>query len=146
MSEVDDTDMKVSDAMVAEHPKRIESFCSGEVHKYQLIQTRWVEQHHQDVLSRNKKQSWYLPAVILKQTGDDVYVIQVGNNKTAEQDHNQLLPRKPDPHGPAVTFEFTVDAFDSDNRNREEDKYTAERILSDKPDPSTLMGGLYKVR
>ena len=48
-------------------------------------------------------------------TGQDVYVIQVGNNKTVERDHTELLPREPDPHCRAVTFEFTAEAFDSDN-------------------------------
>ena len=104
-----------------------------------------MERHHKDVLSRHQQQSWYIPDVILPKTGQDVYVIQVGNNKTVERDHTHLLPREPDPHGCAVTFEFTADAFDSDN-NWEEDEYTAERILSDKPDPSTSGGRLYKVR
>ena len=72
-------------------------------------------------------------------------MIQVGNTKTVERDHTQLLPREPDPHGRAITFEFTADAFDSDD-DGEEDVYTAEGILSDKPDPSIPGGRLYKVR
>ena len=74
-----------------------------------------------------------------------MYVIQVGNNRTVERDHTQLLPWERDPHGRAVTFEFTADAFDSDN-NGEDDEYTAERILSEKPDPGTSGRRLYKVR
>ena len=104
-----------------------------------------MERHHKDVLSRHRQQSWYIPGVILQKTGQDVYVIQVGNNNTVEQDDTQLLPLEPDPHGRAVTFEFTANAFDSDN-DGEEDEYTAERNLSDKPDPSTLGGQLDKVR
>ena len=37
-------------------------------------------------------------------------------------------------------FEFTAGDLDSDD-NSEEDDYTAERILKDKPDPATLGGG-----
>ena len=55
-------------------------------------------------------------------------MIHVGNNKAVEQDHTKLLPREADPHGRAITFEFTVYAFDSDN-NGEEDEYTAGGIL-----------------
>ena len=73
-----------------------------------------------------------------------MYVIQVGNKKTVERDHTQLLLRELDPHGRAVTFEFTADAFDSDN-DGEEDEYAAKRILSDKLNPSTPGGRLYKV-
>ena len=82
--------------------------------------------------------------VILRKTEQDVYMIQVGNNKTVERDHNHLLSRESDPHGRAVTFEFTADAIDSDN-DGEEDEYTAERMLLDKPDPSKPGGKLYKV-
>ena len=131
--------------MVAEHAKKAERFQSGEVHKYPLKDTLWVERHHKDVLSRHTQLSWYIPGVILRKTGQDVYVIQVRNNKSVERDPTPLLPREPHPHGPAITFEFTADALDSDN-DREEDEYTAERILSDKPDPCTPEGRLYKVR
>ena len=51
--------------------------------------------------------------------------------------------RERDPPGRAVTFEFNADAFNS-NSYRGENKYTAERILSDKPGPSTPGGRLYK--
>ena len=145
MSEADYTAKKVCDAMVAKPAKRAEYFPSGEVHKYRLNDTVWVERHHKDVLSRHRQQSCYIPGVILRKTGQDMYVIQVGNNKTVERNHTQLLPREPDPHGRAVTFEFTADAFNSDNDGGE-DEYTAERILLDKPYPSTPGRRLYKVR
>ena len=64
---------------------------------------------------------------------------------TKKRNHTQLLPREPDPNGRAVNFEFTADTFDSDT-DREEDEYTAERILLDNPDPSTPGGWLYQVR
>ena len=115
MSEADDTAKKMCDAMVAEHSKRAGYFQSGEVHKYRLKDTLWVERHHKDVLSRHWQQSWHMAGVILWKTGQDVYVIQVGNNKTEERDHTPLLPREPDPNGRAVTFEFTADVFDSEN-------------------------------
>ena len=44
-----------------------------------------------------------------------------------------------------MTFEFTVRNLDSDD-DGEEDDYTAERIPTDKPDPPTTGGKLYKVR
>ena len=144
MSEADDTAEKVCDAMVVGHAKRAKYFQSGKVHKYWLKDTLWVERHHKDVLSRHWQQSWYIPGVILRRTEQDVYVFKVGTNKTVERDPTELLPREPNPHGRAVTFEFNAHAFDSDN-DREEDEYTTERILSDKPDPITSGRRLYKV-
>ena len=136
MPEADRMANKVCDTMEAEHAKRAEYFCTGEVHKYRLKDTVWVERHHKDVLSQHRLQSWYLPGVILRKTGQDVNVIQVGSNKTVGRHHTQLPLRELDPHGCAIIFEFTADGFDSDD-DGEEDEYTAERILSDKPDPST---------
>ena len=43
-----------------------------------------------------------------------------------------------------MTFEFTSGDLDSDD-DGEEDYYTAEGILPDKPDPATPGGRLYKV-
>ena len=98
-----------------------------------------MERHHKDVLSRHWQQSWFLLGVALRKTGQDVYVIQVENKETVERDHMQLLPWEPDPDGRARTFQFTADAFDSDN-DGEEDVYTSQRIFSDKADPSTPGG------
>ena len=145
MFEADDTAKKVCDAMVAEHAKRAEYTESGEVQKYRLEDTMWLERHHTDVLSRHRQQSWCIPGVILQKTGQDVYVIQVGNHKTVERNHTQLLAAEADRHGHVGTFEFTADALDSNN-DANGDEHTAERILSDKPDPSTLGGRLYRVR
>ena len=145
MSEADDTAKKVCDAMVAKNANWAEYFQSGEVDKYRLKNAVPVERHHRDILSRRWRQSWYILGVILRKTWQDVYLTQLGNNKTVERDHTQMLPRELDPGGRAVTFEFTADAINSDN-DMEEDEYTAERMLSNKPDTSTPGGRLYKVR
>ena len=145
MSEADDTAKKVCDAMVAKDAKRAEYFQSRKVHKYRLKDTFRVGAAPQKLLSRHQQQSWYIPGAILWKNRQDVYVIQVGNNKTVEPDQTQLLPREPDPHGRAVTFKFRADAFDSDN-DGEEDEYTADRILSEKPECSTPGRRQYKVR
>ena len=70
-----------------------------------------MERHHKDVLFRHRQQSRYLPVVILRKTGQDVYVIQVG------------------------ILEFTAHALDT-NHDEEEDEYTVKRILSDSVIPA----------
>ena len=74
-----------------------------------------MQRHHNDFLSRHRQQSWFIPSVILRKTGQDVCVIELGNHKAVEQDHTQLLLRETNPHACAVTLDFSVDAFDSDN-------------------------------
>ena len=145
MAEADDTAAKVCKALQDEHDKRAKYFKQGKVQKYALQDTVWVERHHKDVLSRHRQAFWYVPGVIVRKVGQDVYAVRVGDNKILDRDHTQLRPRAPDPSGRPVTFEFTAGDVDSDDEG-EDDDFTAERILADKPDPGTPGGRLYKVR
>ena len=145
MGEADDTAAKVCKALQDEHDKRAKYFKQGKVQKYALQDTVWVERHHKDVLSRHRQASWYVPGVIVRKVGQDVYAVRVGDNKILDRDHTQLRPRAPDPSGRPVTFEFTAGDVDSDDEG-EDDDFTAEKILADKPDPGTPGGRLYKVR
>ena len=145
MAEADDTAAKVCKALQDEHEKRARYFKQGKVQKYALQDTVWVERHHKDVLSRHRQASWYVPGVIVRKVGQDVYAVRVGDNKILDRDHTQLRPRAPDPSGRPVTFEFMAGDVDSDDEG-EDDDFTAEKILADKPDPGTPGGRLYKVR
>ena len=145
MAEADDTAAKVCKALQNEHEKRAKYFKQGKVQKYALRDTVWVERHHKAVLSRHQQASRYVPGVIARKVGQDVYAVRVGDNKILDRDHTQLRPREPDPTGRPVTFEFTAGYLDSDDEG-EDDDFTAERILRDKPDPRTPGGRLYKVR
>ena len=145
MAEADDRAAKVCKALQDEHEKRAKYFKQGKVQKYALQDTVWVERHHKDVLSRHRQASWYVPGVIVQKVGQDVYAVRVGDNKILDRDHTQFRPRAPDPSGRPVTFEFTAGDVDSDDEG-EDDDFTAERILADKPDPGTPGGRLYKVR
>ena len=145
IAEADDTAAKVCKALEDEHDKRAKYFKQGKVQKYALQDTVWVERHHKDVLSRHRQASWYVPGVIVRRVGQDVYAVRVGDNKILDRDHTQLRPRAPDPSRRPVTFEFTAGDVDSDDEG-EDDAFAAEKILADKPDPGTPGGRLYKVR
>ena len=145
MAEADDTAAKVCKALQDKHDKRAKYFKQGKVQKYALQDTVWVERHHKDVLSRHRQASWYVPGVVVRKVGQDVYAVRVGDNKILDRDHTQLRPRAPDPSGRPVTFEFTAGDVDSDDEG-EDDDFTAGKILADKPDPGTPGGRLYKVR
>ena len=145
MAEADDTAAKVCKALQDEHEKSAKYFKQGKVRKYALRDTVWVERHHKDVLSRHRQASWCVPGVIIRKVGQDVYAVRVGDNKILDRDHTQLRPRAPDPSRRPVTFEFTAGDRDSDDEG-EDDDFTPERNLTDKPDPEAAGGGLYKVR
>ena len=143
MAEADDTAAKVCKALQDEHDKRAKYFKQGKVQKYALQDTVWVERHHKDVLSRHRQASWYVPGVIVRKVGQDVYAVRVGDNKILDRDHTQLRPRAPEPSGRPVTFEFTAGDVESDDEGKDDD-FTAEKILADKPDRGTPGGGFIK--
>ena len=74
-----------------------------------------------------------------------MYAVRVGDNKILNRDHTRLRPRAPDLSGRPVTLEFTAGDVHSDDEG-EDDDFTAEKILMDKPDPGLPGGRLYKVR
>ena len=84
-----------------------------------------------------------MPGVIIWKVGQDVYAVRVGDNKILDRDHTQLCPRAPDPSGHPVTFEFKAGNVDSDDEG-EDDDFTAEKILTDKPDRGRLGRGYIK--
>ena len=145
MSEADATAAKVCKSLHDEHERRAKYFKEGKIHKYSLKDTFWWERHHKDVLTRHRQQSWYIPGIIVRKIGQEVYAVQVGDNKILDWDHTQLRPGALDPSGRAVTFEITAGDLYSDD-DGEEDHYTAERIPTDKPDPAMPGGRVYKVR
>ena len=80
-AEADETAAKVCKALRDKHDKRAKYFKQGKVQKYALQDTVWVEQHHKDVLSKHRQASWYVPGVIVRKVGQDVYAVRVGDNK-----------------------------------------------------------------
>ena len=99
-----------------------------------------MERHHKDVLTRHGEQSWYIPVVIVRRIDRMCMPSLLGDIKILDRGHAQLRPRAPDPSRRAATFEFTAGDLDCDD-DGEEDYYTAERIMTNKPDPSTPGAG-----
>ena len=145
MSEEDATAAKVCKWLHDEQEQRAKYFKEGKIHKHSLKDTVWVERHQKDVLTRHRQQRCYIPGVMLRKIGQDVYAVQVGDNKILDRDHVQLRPQAPDHSWRAVAFEYTAGDPDSDD-DGEEDDHAAERILTGKPDPTMPGGRLYKLR
>ena len=145
MSEAVATAARGCKSLLDENERRAKYFKEGKIHKYCLKDTVWMERHHKDVLTRHRQQSRYVPGVLVRRIGRDVYPVQLGDNKILHQDHKQLQPLAPDPSRRAVTFGFNPGDLDSYD-DVEEDDYTAKRILTGKPDPAWPGWRRYKVR
>ena len=87
----------------------------GKNHKCSFKDTVCVERHQRDGLTRHRQQSRCIPWVIVRRTGQHVYVVRRGDNKIPDQDHTQLRRGAPDPSGRAVKFEFKAGDLDSDD-------------------------------
>ena len=144
-SEADATAAKVCKSLHNEHEQRAKYFKEGKIHKYSFNNTISVERDHNDVSTRHCQQSWYIAGVIVRQIRQHVYAVPVWDNKILDRDNPKLWPRALHLRGRAVRFEFTAGDPDSDD-DSEEDDYTAERIRTGKPDPTTQGGRLCKVR
>ena len=97
MAEADNTAAKVCKALQDEHDKRAKYFKQGKVQKYALQDTVWVERHHKDVLSRHRQASWYVPGVIVRKVGQDVYAVRVGDNKILDRTTPSFVPEHQTP-------------------------------------------------
>ena len=90
MSEADAIAANVCRSMHDRHERRAKYFKEGQIHKYSVKKAVWVQPHHKDVLTRHRQQSWYIPGVMLRKIGEDVYAVQVKDNKILDRDHTQL--------------------------------------------------------
>ena len=97
MAEADDTAAKVCKALQDEHEKRAKYFKQGKVQKYALQDTVWVERHHKDVLSRHRQASWYVPGVIVRKVGHDVYAVRVGITRSCTATIPSFVPEHQTP-------------------------------------------------
>ena len=81
---------KVCKSLHDENEQRANYFKEGKMHKYFVKDIVWVERHHKDALTRHHQQLWYIPGVILRKIGQDVYAFQVEDNRILDWDHTQL--------------------------------------------------------
>ena len=99
MSEADATAAKVCKSLHDERERRAKYFKESKIHKYSIKDTVWVQRHHKDVLTQHRRQSGYTPGVIVRKIGQDVYAVQVVDNKILDEDHTQLRDQAPDSSG-----------------------------------------------
>ena len=97
MSEADARASKVCKSLHDEHERRAKYFKEGKIQKYSLKDTVWVERNHTNVLNRHRQQSLYIPEVIMRKIGQNVYAFQVGDNKSwigtiHNSDHGRRIP------------------------------------------------------
>ena len=78
--------------------------------------------------------------------GENTHRIKLGYGQLREGHDNQLRAREPDILVKHVSLEYTAHQTDSDDHHFEQDKYTVEKIPTQRPNPSGPGPMRFKVR
>ena len=78
--------------------------------------------------------------------GGDTYRIKVGHRQFRERHESQLRVREPDLRGQHVSLDYAAHEADSDDDYPEQDDYTVEKMLAQRPNASAAGGLEFKVR
>ena len=83
---------------------------------------------------------------MVRRIGEDTYRIKVGHGQFRERHESQLSVREPDLRGQHVSLSYAAHEADSDDDYAEQDDYTVEKILAQRPKASAPGGLEFKVR
>ena len=97
-------------------------------------------------MGTHRTKTWFTPREVVCRTGEDTYCIKVGHRQFRERHESQLRVREPDLRGQHVSLDYTADEADSDDDYAEQDDYTVEKILAQRPNASAPRGLEFKVR
>ena len=82
----------------------------------------------------------------MRRIGEDTYRIKVGHGQFRERQKSQLRVREPDLHGQHVSLDYATHEADLVDDYAEQDDYTVENILAQRPNTSAPGGLDFKVR
>ena len=97
-------------------------------------------------LGTHRTKTWFTSGEVVRRIGEDTYRIKVGHGQFRERDESQLRVREPNLRGQHVLLDYAAHEADSDDDYAEQDNYTVEKILAQRPNASAPGGLEFKVR
>ena len=85
------------------------------------------------------------PGEVVRRIGEDTYRTKVSHRQFRERHESQLRVRKPDLRAQHVSLDYAAHEADSDDDYAEQDDYTVEKILAQRPSASAPGGLEFKV-
>ena len=113
-------------------------------HKFRTGDPVWVLRPRP--MGTHRTKTWCTAGEVVRKIGEDTYRIKVGPRKFRERHESQLRAREPDVRGKHVSLNYTAHEADSDDDYAEQDNYTVEKILAQRPIASAPGGVEFKVR
>ena len=102
----------------------------------------WLERPSK--LSEHRQATYYVPAELQKQIGDDTYTLKVGERLYGDRYHSHMKSRVPEPRGKHVQFNNADLEVDDDDPFTEEYEYNSSKIVGYCPAPD--VPGEYKFK
>ena len=87
-------------------------------------------------MGSHRTKTWFTPGEVVRRIGEDTYRIKVGHGQFRERHESQLRVREPDLRGRLVSLDYAKHEADSDDDYAEQDDYTVEKILAQRPKAS----------
>ena len=125
------------------HAERQKSAPSSTAQKFRVGDPVWVIRPRP--MGTHRTKTWFTPGQVVRRIGEDTYRIKVGHGQFRERHESQLRVREPDLRGQHVSLDYTAHEADSDDDYTEQDDYTVEKILAQRPNASAPGGLEFKV-
>ena len=127
-----------------EHAERQKSAPSSTAQKFRVGYPVWVIRPRPT--GTHRTDTWSTPGEVVRRIGEDTYRPKVGHGQFRERHESQLHVREPDFRGKHVSLNYAAHEADSDDDYAEQDDYTVEKILAQRPNASAPGGLEFKVR
>ena len=127
-----------------EHAERQKSAPSSTAQKFRVGDPVWVIRPRP--MGTHRTKTWFTPGEVVRRIGEDTYRIKVGHGQFRERHESQLRVREPDLRGQHVSLSYAAHEADSDDDYAEQNDYTVEKILAQRPEASAPGGLEFKVR
>ena len=127
-----------------EHAERQKSASSSTAQKFRVGDPVWVIRPRP--MGTHRTKTWFTPGEVVRRIGEDTYRIKLGHGQFRERHESQLRVREPDLRGQHVSLDYAAHEADSDDDYAEQDDYTVEKILAQRPNTSAPGGLEFKVR
>ena len=127
-----------------EHAERQKSASSSTAQRFRVGDPVWVIRPRP--MGTHRIKTWFTPGEVVRRIGEDTYRIKVGHGQFRDRHDSQLRVREPDLRGQHVSLSYAAHEADSDDDYAEQDDYTVEKILAQRPNASPPGGLEFKVR
>ena len=138
------TAWEIRQQLEKEHAERVKTALKSTAQKFRVGDPVWVLRPCP--LGTHHTKTWFTPGEVVGRIGEDTYRIKVGRGQFRERHESQYRVREPDIRPGRVSLDYTAHGAHLDDDYAEQDNYTVEMILAQRPKASAPGGVEFKIR